>query len=108
MRDETTMSDQRTTPAPLRGLRLLRGDTAGGDTAAGTKGDTQGDTAPMPVSVPGTEVVPLSPAERIRLTAVRWAGTAAGTAGRIWAPFGRALHSLWHPEPETMAEHRAY
>jgi hypothetical protein len=103
-----TMSEQRTTPAPLHGLRLLRGDTKGGTAGGDTAADTQGDTAPMPLPVPGAEIVPLSLAERIRLAVSRWAGTAARIAGRIWAPFGRALHSLLHPEPETMTEHRAY
>jgi hypothetical protein len=105
------MSEQRT--APLHGLRILRGDTAGagtkGDTAgagtaAGAGGDTMAGTAPIPVSVPDAGIVPLSPAERARLTLAGW----AGIAGRIWAPFARALHSLLHPEPETMAGHRAY
>jgi hypothetical protein len=112
MRDEMTMSEQRTTPAPVRGLRLLQGDTAGGDTAPDTGGDTQGDikpgTAPIPVSVPGAEVVPLSPAERTRLAAAHWAGIAANGAGQLWLHPGRVVYVLWHGKPESMAEHRAY
>jgi hypothetical protein len=46
--------------------------------------------------------------ERARLAVAGWASTVAGIAGNIWAPFGRALHSLAHPEPETMAQHRVY
>lgn len=106
------MAEHSTTPAPVRGLRLLKGDTqgdtAGGDTAADTQGDTAGDTAPIPVSVPGAGIVPLSYAERARLVVTGRAGAAAGIAGRIWAPFGRALRSVLHPEAETLAEHRAY
>ena len=107
------MSEQRTTPAPLRGLRLLSADTdtdtgVGGDTAPDTKGDTradtQGDAAPTPVSVSGAEMVPLSAPDRIRL----WVDAARRIAREVWAPCGRALDRLWHPEPETMREHQAY
>jgi hypothetical protein len=102
-----TMSEQRATPAPLRGLRLLRGDTKG-DTAGGDTADTKGDTAPIPVSAPGAGIVPLSPAERIRLAVAGWAGTAAGAVGQLWLHPDRVLYVLWHGKPGSMAEHRAY
>jgi len=79
------MAEHGTTPVPVRGLRLLKGDTAAGDTAPGTEGDTQGDTmgdtAPIPVSAPDAVAVPLSLPERVRLAVAHWAGTAAGWAG---------------------------
>ena len=46
--------------------------------------------------------------ERARLAVTHWAGTAANGAGQLWLRPGRVLYVLWHPEPETMAAHRAY
>ena len=98
-------------PLTLR-LRPAHGDSsvtrdtdARGDTAGDARGDTaSGRVSPGAVPVSGAELVPLSPAERIRL----WADAAARIAGEVWAPCGRVLHSLWHPDPETMTQHRAY
>jgi len=106
------MAEHGTTPVPVRGLRLLKGDTAAGDTAPGTEGDTQGDTmgdtAPIPVSAPDAVAVPLSLPERVRLAVAHWAGTAAGWAGQLWLRPDRVIHALWHGRPASMAEHRAY
>ena len=52
--------------------------------------------------------VPLTLAERARLAVAGWAATAASAVRQLWLHPDRVLHSLWHPEPETMAEHRAY
>jgi hypothetical protein len=119
------MTEQRATPTPLIGLRLLRGDTAAPgtgvadtDTAPGTKGDTRATQEPVsvsgagggtaPVPLPGTEVVPLTPAERTRLTVTHWAGTAANGAGQLWLHPGRVGHALYHGKPDSMAERRVY
>ena len=77
------MAERHTTPAPLRTLRLLPGDTAATCASAGpdTAADTQGDT--RPTVVPGAEVVPLSPAERARLAVTRRAGTVADAAAAV-------------------------
>ena len=48
--------------------------------------------------------VPLSPAERARLAVA----PAARIAAEAWAPCARFLDRVWHPEPETMAQHRTY
>jgi hypothetical protein len=56
----------------------------------------------------GAEVVPLTPAERTRLTVTHWASTAANGAGRLWLDPGRLGHSLYHGKPGSLAEHRAY
>jgi hypothetical protein len=118
------MTEQRATPTPLIGLRLLRGDTAAPDTSAApdTRGDTEaapavsvvpdagGDTAPAPAPVPvsGAEVVPLSPAERARLAGKYWAALAANGAGRLWLDPGRLGHLLYNGKPGSLAEHRDY
>ena len=116
------MTEQRATPTPLIGLRLLRGDTAAPDTgvAPDTRGDTGaapavsvvpdagGDTTPASVSASGAEVVPLSPAERTRLVVTHWAGLAGNGAGQLWLNPGRLGHSLYNGKPGSLAEHRAY
>ena len=115
---ETTVTEQ---PALILGqiLPLRRGDTkggtdtgAGGDSGAtqepvpGAGGDTAGgDTAPLPVSASGAEVVPLTPAEHSRLAVAHWAEIAANGAGQLWLHPGRLGHTLWTGRPGSMAEH---
>ena len=53
-------------------------------------------------------VVPMGVAERTGNAMRDWADTAARIAVEAWAPCGRFLDRLWHPEPETMAQHRTY
>jgi hypothetical protein len=89
------MAEQQETPVTRRGLRVITGDVT-----------APAGSAPAPVTTGA--VVPMTLPERGRRTITRWLSTAARIAGQIWPPFGRALYRLWHPEPETMAEHRAY
>ena len=105
-------------PEPRRILRVLPAVTGPVPGNAGPACVTEPVTGP--VTLPGvtgnaagsvTEVVagnasavPLSAAERIRLRA----DTAARVAGDAWAPCARLLDRVWHPEPETMAQHRTY
>ena len=53
-------------------------------------------------------VVPMGTTERAGNAMRDWADTAARIAVEAWAPCGRFLDRLWHPEPETMAQHRTY
>jgi hypothetical protein len=97
-----------TSPAAPTAPFLLRPGT--GETVPGPEPATV-PLAQDAGTSPGTAVpapVPMSVPERARLAVTGWASTAAGIAGRLWLPFGRALHPLAHPEPETMAQHRAY
>jgi hypothetical protein len=74
---------------------------------------------PAPVPDPGTEpgtpvldpagtVEPMTVPERAG-TAVRYrAARMAAVAYELWLHPDRLLHSIWHPRPETLAEHRVY
>jgi hypothetical protein len=112
---ETTVTEQ-TAPIPWRNLRLVRGGTKGGTPAPGTDpvpGGTEGGTGGVAVPLPvpggtGTEVVPLTPAERAHLAARHWAELAANGAGQLWLHPDRLGHSLYHGKPGSLAEHRAY
>lgn len=98
------MTQDHATPVPRRTLAIVRAGTEAGPAPVPDAG-TEPGTGPVPVpSAP----VPMPIPERARLAVSRRAGTAARVAGEIWLPFGRALYRLWHPEPETMAGHRAY
>jgi hypothetical protein len=99
-------------------LAVVPAVTGGGSGNAGADPVTEsvtGRVTPPPEtgSVTGNTgaaaaAVPLTLHERARLAVSHWAGTVAGWAGQLWLHPGRVLHSLWHPEPETMPEYRTY
>jgi len=101
-----TMTEQHATaPVPLRGLRLLRGDTDT-DTAPDTDTDTRGDT--VSATLPGTEVVPMTAQERAGVALRHRAGVVISAARELWLHPDRLIHSLWHGRPESAAGHFAY
>ena len=89
------MAEQHADPVTRPGLRIVTGSI----TAPAGSGE-------HPVAAGA--VVPMQASERAGNAVRRGAGTAARIAGEAWAPCGRTLDSIWHPEPETMAEHRTY
>ena len=105
------MTQDHATPVPRRTLAIVRAGTEATPAAvppvpgSGTEPGTGGMEA---VPAPPVASVPMSVPERGRLAVVHWAGTAASGAGQLWLRPGRVLYVLWHPEPETMAAHRAY
>ena len=83
------------TQAGNRGARVT-GPAAGNAVAVTAFPETAGGAVPMTLPQRGRHAVS------------HWAGTVAEIAREAWAPCGRTIHSIWQPEPETMAEHRAY
>ena len=83
--------------------------TQAGNTKGGVTESTSGNTAAVTAS-PGTPgaVVPMSPPERARLAAARWAGAAAEAARELWFRPGGLIHVIIHGRAETMTEHRDY
>ena len=84
------------------------------------RASTEARPAPVPPVLdpgtgPGTEPVPVPAAPvpmpvlaQARLAVSRWLSTAARIAREFWVPCARFLDRVWHPEPETMAQHRTY
>ena len=103
------MTQDHATPVPVlvRTLAIVRASTEAGPAAVQPVPDASTDPATEPGPVP-TAPVPMPVPERARLAVTHWAGTAANGAGQLWLRPGRVLYVLWHPEPETMAAHRAY
>ena len=89
------MAEQHADPVTRPGLRIVTGSVTG-PVGSGKPPVTAGAVVPMHVF------------ERAGNAISRRAGAAARIAREAWAPCGRTLHSLWCPEPETMAEHRTY
>ena len=89
------MAEQHADPVTRPGLHVVTG---------GATGSAGSDETPAMAGA----VVPMRVAERAGSAVRHWTATATQAARQLWPPFGRALYRLWHPEPETMAEHRAY
>lgn len=101
------MTQDHATPVSRRTLTIVRAGTEVGSVPVPPVLDAGTGPGTEPVPVPPVPV-PMPVLKRARLAVSRHAGTAARTAGEIWAPCGRTLYRLWHPEPESMAGHRAY
>ena len=108
------MTQDHATPVPRRAFTIVRASTEAGPAPVPPvpvlvpASGTDGADGPAAVPVPVVATVPMSVPERARLAVARQAGTAAGIAGRLWLAPGRLIHVLRNPQPETMAEYRAY
>jgi hypothetical protein len=111
-RDEATMNERHPAPAPLRGLRLLPGDTKADTAGPGTVGP-EGDTSAAPVpdpalpAVPGA-VTPITMPERVGTAVRRLPGTVAKTAGELWLYPDRLIHFLVRAAPDSTPVHWEY
>ncbi len=99
------MAEQPATPAPVRSLRLLPGDTAAPGTAAPGTGT---DPGTVPPSVPPAALVPMSAAARTRVALKHRARGIAKVAHELWFHPDRLAHSLWNGKPESLAGYFAY
>ena len=101
------MTQDHATRVPLRPFTVVRASTEAQPAPVPPVPDPSTGPGTEPVPVPAAPV-PMPVLAQARLAVSRWLSTAARIAREFWVPCARFLDRVWHPEPETMAQHRTY